>query len=191
MTDSSKPKSHILDISESWQRERPDLDLTEFLLAIHVMRLGRVLDDAYDAMCRTRFGINGSDMRVLFALRRAGKPYIRRATDLFRALLVTSGAITKQVDRLSSQGFVSRIDDPDLPAGVQLTAKGLKVANAATDSLAKNSVIATGLTGMSKAELAVGRHFVQKVILGLEAASERSSRSSNLKGKRAKSDAFR
>ncbi len=67
MTDSSKPKSHILDISESWQRERPDLDLTEFLLAIHIMRLGRALDDAYDAMCRTRFGINGSDMLRIYS----------------------------------------------------------------------------------------------------------------------------
>jgi DNA-binding MarR family transcriptional regulator len=150
------------------------LDLTEFLLAVYVMRLGRVLDDAFDAMCHTRFGISASDMGVLFALRRAGKPYVRRATDLFRALLVTSGAITKQVDRLSTQGFVSRIDDPNLPAGVRLTAKGLKAANAATDLLAKNSLIGSGLTGISKAELAAGRHFVQKIILGLEAASEHS-----------------
>ncbi len=175
MTESAKTKSHILDISESWQRERPELDLTEFLLAIHIMRLGRVLDDAYDTMCRKRFGISGADMRVLFALRRAGKPYIRRATDLFRALLVTSGAITKQVDRLSGLDFVTRIDDPDRPAGVQLTPKGLKVANAATDALANQSPISAGLVCVSKSELAAGRQFVEKIILGLEGSPVRTS----------------
>src|SRR5690606_34252964 len=100
----SGTRSHVQDIAESWRRERPDLDLQDFLLAIFAMRLGRKVDDKYDRMCRERWKISGADMRVLFALRRAGKPYARRPTDLFRALLVTSGAITKQVDRLIDLG---------------------------------------------------------------------------------------
>ena len=58
-----------------------------------------------------RHETSGADMRVLFALRRAGKPYAWRPTDLFRAHLVTSGAITKQVGRLTSLGFVERTDE--------------------------------------------------------------------------------
>jgi hypothetical protein len=119
MNDRDRRQSHIQDIIESWKRERPDLDLSDFLLAIYVMRLGRVVDDVYDRMSRKRLGISGADMRVLFALRRAGKPCARRPTDLFRALLVTSGAMTKQVDRLSDFGFVERLDD--LPKGLHQT----------------------------------------------------------------------
>ena len=143
--------SHIQDVVASWERERPDLDLSNFLLAICVMRLGRVVDDAYDRLCWARYGVSGADMRVLFALRRAGKPYARRPTDLFKALLVTSGAITKQVDRLRKLGFVDRIDDPSYSGGalIALTAKGLKATNAATELLAEGSPIAPGVQRMS------------------------------------------
>src|SRR5882724_2639117 len=141
----SSGKSHVQDVVESWRRERPDLDLSHFLLAIIAMRLGRRVDDKYDRLCRERYNISGADMRVLFALRRAGKPYARRPTDLFRAILVTSGAITKQVDRLVELGFVVRdTEDSDDNARfrIQLTPAGLRITNQATDLLCKQSPIA-------------------------------------------------
>lgn len=166
--------SHIQDVVASWERERPDLDLSNFLLAICVMRLGRVVDDAYDRLCRARYGVSGADMRVLFALRRAGKPYARRPTDLFKALLVTSGAITKQVDRLRALGFVDRINDPSYSGGalIALTAKGLKATNAATELLTKDSPIAPGVERMSTADRAAVRRFVQQLLESLENASD-------------------
>jgi DNA-binding MarR family transcriptional regulator len=165
-------RSHIQDVVSSWERERPDLDLSNFLLSICVMRLGRIVDDAYDRMCRKRYGISGADMRVLFALRRAGKPYARRPTDLFRALLVTSGAITKQVDRLSRLDFVDRMDDPTYTGGVliALTAKGLRASNSAAEWLTENSPIAPGVAQMTASERAAGRRFIQRVLESLEQA---------------------
>lgn len=168
----ARTRAHIQDVVASWQHARPDLDLSNFLLAICVMRLGRVLDDAYDRACRKRHGISGADMRVLFALRRAGKPYARRPTDLFRALLVTSGAITKQVDRLSKLGFVERLDDPAYTGGVliALTGKGLKAANVATEWLSEASPIAPGVTDMTAAERATARRLIQRMLENMEAA---------------------
>lgn len=163
--------SFILEIETSWRRERPDLELSNFLLAIYLTRLGRIVDDAADRLFRKRFGISGADMRVLFALRRAGKPFMRRPTDLFRALLVTSGAITKQVDRLSKKGLVERISRENQLGGVQLTAKGLKMADAATDLLAKQSVIEPGVKALPKSERSAGQQFVRHILLGLEAAA--------------------
>lgn len=170
----SRGRHHLQDIIATWTRERPDLDLSNYILAMFVMRLGRVVDDVYDRFCRKRFGISGADMRVLFALRRAGKPFVRRPTDLFRALLVTSGAITKQVDRLSRLGFVERLDDPTNSAGVliALTAKGLKAANAATDHLAKNSPIAPALANFKSTERETVRRLVQQMLQDLEEALE-------------------
>lgn len=163
-------RRHIEDVVSSWERERPDLDLSNFLLAICVMRLGRVLDDTYNRMCRKAYGISGADMRVLFALRRAGKPFARRPTDLFRALLVTSGAITKQVYRLSRLGFVDRLDDPAYPGGalIALTAKGLRAVDSATERLAKASPIAPGVEHMTTTDRATGRRIIQDMLEHLE-----------------------
>jgi DNA-binding MarR family transcriptional regulator len=180
MNDLTNFRGHIQDVVSSWERERPDLNLSNFLLAICVMRLGRILDDSYDRMCRKRYGISGADMRVLFALRRAGKPYARRPTDLFRALLVTSGAITKQVDRLSNLDFVERMDDPAYTGGVliALTGKGLRAANSAAEWLTENSPISPGLAKMTAGERTAGRRFVQQALENLEqsAALEANSR---------------
>ena len=165
-------RSRTLEIAESWRRARPDLDLSHFLQAIYVMRLGRVLDDAYDRMCRARFSISGSDTRVLFALRRAGKPYARRPTDLFRALLVTSGAMTKQVDRLSSFGFVERVDDPARSGGflILLTAKGLKAANAATEMLVDGSPITRALRSLSAPDRVALQRLVEHTLMEVESS---------------------
>jgi DNA-binding MarR family transcriptional regulator len=169
--DKSEPlaRSRAADIAATWKLERPDLDLSGFLLAVYVMRLGRVVDDAYDRMCRRQFGISGADMRVLFALRRAGKPFARRATDLYRALLVTSGAITKQVDRLSALGLVERgPTSPDSGTLVRLTTKGLRAANGAFDSLTRDSVIAQAMNALSAKQRSAGYALCEHLLLELE-----------------------
>jgi DNA-binding MarR family transcriptional regulator len=165
--------SHIEDVIESWRQERPDLDLGDFLVAILVMRLGRQVDDKYDRLCRQRYKISGADMRVLFALRRAGKPFARRPTDLFRALLVTSGAITKQVDRLVESGFVVRETDnseDNARFRIQLTAAGLRVVNQATELLSKQSPLRPGLAALSRSEVLALEKLLPKMLVALEAA---------------------
>jgi DNA-binding MarR family transcriptional regulator len=176
-TKAAEAGSHVEDVMESWRRERPDLDLSVFLLAIIAMRLGRQVDDKYDRLCRERYNISGADMRVLFALRRAGKPYARRPTDLFRALLVTSGAMTKQVDRLVEMGFVVRDadqTDDNARVRIQLTAAGLRVVNQATELLSKHSPLAPGLTALNRTELATLERLLPKVLISLEEADEDS-----------------
>ncbi|HWX26391.1 MAG TPA: hypothetical protein VNZ53_03015, partial [Steroidobacteraceae bacterium] len=58
--------SHFYEIAEAWRRERPDLNLDDFLLAICVLRLGRIVGDMSDRMCSARFGISDADMGLLF-----------------------------------------------------------------------------------------------------------------------------
>lgn len=171
----SERPSHLQDIIQTWTRERPDLDLSTYFLAMFIMRLGRVVDDVYDRLCHKRFGISGADMRVLFALRRAGKPYARRPTDLFKALLVTSGAITKQVDRLSKLGFVQRLDDPTNSAGVliALTGQGLKATTAATNHLVKHSPIDPALVNLTGSERETVRRLIQRMLQDVEDSLER------------------
>jgi hypothetical protein len=49
-------------ITVQWHRERGDLDLENFLLAIYFMRLGTLVDPPRSALPK-RYGINGGDIR--------------------------------------------------------------------------------------------------------------------------------
>ena len=159
-------------ITMQWQTERSDLDLQNFLLAIYFMRLGTLVDRAYDRHCQRQYGVNGGDMRLMLALRRSGPPYVKRPTDLFRALLVTSGAITKKVDRLLEHGYVERLPDPSHNGGflVHLTKKGLQVVEHAVEHLAQHSALAPAMARLSGDERKRGTDFVLRVLSALEVA---------------------
>lgn len=131
------------DIAVVLKRERPDLDPDDYLYLLYAQRIGRILEAVYDKYCRSEFEMSAADMRVLFALRRAGPSYALRPTELFRSLLVTSGAITKQVDRLMAAGYVDRRDGPQKSGGflIHLTKKGFKAADQALTSIADSSVV--------------------------------------------------
>ena len=162
--------SHIEFITLQWQREHSELDLSNFLLAIYFMRLGTLVEQAFDKMCQGLCGISGSDMRVLLALRRNGHPYAKRPTDLYRALLVTSGAVTKKIDRLASLGMVERLPDPGHGGGfiVHLTRKGLDIVEKAIVKLANESSIAPAIAHFSDAERAAGNAFCLRTLALME-----------------------
>ena len=161
-------------ITVQWHRERGDLDLENFLLAIYFMRLGTLVDRAYDRHCQKRYGINGGDMRLMLALRRSGPPYVKRPTDLFRALLVTSGAITKKVDRLVEAGYVERLPDPSHNGGflVHLTKKGLQVVELAIEHLANRSALGPAMSQFTAEERRRGAAFALRTLSALESTAE-------------------
>jgi DNA-binding MarR family transcriptional regulator len=165
-------KTFIELITVQWQRERGDLDLSNFLLAIYLMRLGSMIERDFDGLCQQRYRISGSDMRVLFALRRGGPPYVKRPTDLFKALLVTSGAMTKKVDRLASLGMVERVRDPGHLGGflIRLTRKGVQVADEMVEALATRSAIDPAMGQFTSAEREQLGRFALRMLTALEAA---------------------
>jgi DNA-binding MarR family transcriptional regulator len=162
--------SHISasDIAASLKRERPDLDQVDYLYLLYADRVGRIVETVFDKYCRARFGISGAEMRVLLALRRSGPPYSLRPTQLFRSLLVTSGAITKQVDRLMAGGFADRQPGPERSGGflIHLTTKGFDVANEALTALADSSVVSN--SALSPAERRTVLRLLEKILLDLE-----------------------
>jgi DNA-binding MarR family transcriptional regulator len=161
---------NIADLTSSWRRERPELDLSDFLLTVYILRMARIIDTEYDRVCRLQFGIRGSDMRILFSLRRAGKPYARRPTDLFKSLVLTSGAVTKQVDRLVKRRLVERLRDPEHRGGflVRLTARGLTVADKAADVLTKRSIVAPAMKSLSRKDREQAHRFCRFLLTELD-----------------------
>ena len=116
--------------------------------------------------------MSAADLRVLLALRRVGPPYSRRPTDLFRALLVTSGAVTKQVDRLEKRRLVKRLPDQSYGGGfqVQLTETGLKLADKVVAAIAAGKAVVLPLYDLPASERQAALRFAFKVISGLERA---------------------
>lgn len=162
--------SQTRDVAESWATQRPDLKPDDYLPLILGTRLGRVLERQFDERCREAFGLSSSEMRVALALRRKGPPFARRPTDLYQAVLVTSGAITKQVGRLVEAGYVDRSPDPSSANGflVRLTETGVKLADDALDMLADTSPAGMGATSLTPEERHMFRILCEKFLLDLE-----------------------
>ena len=168
--------SLIHEITRQWHVERPDLDLRNFLLQIYLQRIGRIIESRFSKLMARRFGISAQDTRVLFALRRGGAPFAKRPTDLFRATLVTSGAITKQVDRLARKKLVRRLPDPDYRGGflVQLTEKGMEFIDRVSTVVATESFIGPAIRSMNTSERDMAERFCLRLIATLEATDSGS-----------------
>lgn len=101
---------HVDVLIEQWRRERPDLDVSPMAVVARLSRLSRLLDRKVEELYAA-YGLNQSQFGVLAALRRAGPPYCLSPTDLYNALLISSGAMTNRLERLRAAGYIRRIPD--------------------------------------------------------------------------------
>lgn len=113
-----------------WARERPDLDTGPMEV---FARLGRTHRLATAAIEKTlaEFDLTVSAMDVLFALRRAGKPYRRTPSELAEVSLLTSGGVTFRLDKLEEGGLIRRVPSSEDRRVVwaELTPAGLALAD--------------------------------------------------------------
>lgn len=98
---------HVARIQQAWARERPDLDVRPQGVIGRLHRVGGHLTDQLRLVYR-RYGLGEGDFDVLAALRRAGAPFERAPGELAEHTMVTTGAMTKRIDRLERDGLVTR-----------------------------------------------------------------------------------
>jgi DNA-binding MarR family transcriptional regulator len=98
---------HVARILDEWAGERPDLDVSPSGVIGRLHRLGAYLTDEL-APVYAKHGLGEGDFDVLATLRRAGDPFERTAGELANHTMVTSGAMSKRIDRLERAGLVSR-----------------------------------------------------------------------------------
>jgi DNA-binding MarR family transcriptional regulator len=124
----------VEEIIQDWERERPDLDPTAIGLSARIVLLYRLLQAAERRGLR-QVGLEPWAMEVLSALRRQGPPYQLTPTELRRAALLTSGAMTNRLDKLEAEGWVTRCQHPGDRRGllVTLTESGRAKADEAVE----------------------------------------------------------
>ena len=115
-----------------WQRERPELDSSPFRIQGRILRLSALLMRKIDGWLGP-LGLSWEAFSLIVTLRRSGKPYALRPTDLLRESLLTSGAITNRIDRVERLGLVERRPDPQDGRSwlIKLTPAGKKLADIA------------------------------------------------------------
>ena len=114
---------------QQWARERPDLPTLPMAI------FGR-LSDASERALRDHMnplfaeaGLQPGEFDVLATLRRSGDPYMLSPTQLYEALMISSGGMTNRLDRLEHAGLVARQPDPNDRRGklIALTDSGARV----------------------------------------------------------------
>ncbi len=119
-------------IIAAWRRERPDSDPAPQGIIGRLHRIAMTLDAAL-AENFARFGFSAGEFDVLATLLRAGRPYERTAGELASHAMITSGGLSKRIDRLESRGLIERtVDEVDTRRrNVRLSATGLALVDEA------------------------------------------------------------
>lgn len=128
-----KEKKDIIDrLVEEWNLERPELDTDAMHIVGRIIKLGKVLEkQASEAL--KGFDIYYTDLDVLATIRRSGEPYQLAPKQLMESVLITSGAMTALLDRLTKLELIYRVPDENDKriklAG--LTDKGIEIIDKA------------------------------------------------------------
>lgn len=146
---------HVDRIVEQWAEQRPELDTSGLRVAARAIRLQRYLDQAVSDAVRP-FGLHIGELNVLATLRRSGPPFQLTPTQLYRGLLLSSGAMTNRLDRLEANNLITRTVDPDDRRRVQvaLTERGREVIDQAMDAhVSRLDEVLAGIDDQQRTEL--------------------------------------
>jgi DNA-binding MarR family transcriptional regulator len=134
-----KPRDHLDRIVAQWRRERPDLDVAPLAVLGRLFRAAQLADAAL-AERLADHELPPGWFDLLAALRRAGAPYELNPTALMETMMISSGGITKRLDRLVEASLVERRPDPADRRGtlVRLTRKGKSVIDKAVVAHVRN-----------------------------------------------------
>lgn len=103
----TEEQDHVARIQAAWRAERPDLDVRPQGVIGRLHRIAARLTSELN-LVYAQHGLTEGEFDVLAALRRAGTPYERAPGEIALHTMVTTGAVSKRVDRLEEAGLVHR-----------------------------------------------------------------------------------
>jgi DNA-binding MarR family transcriptional regulator len=123
---------HSEEVVAQWKAQRPDLDPSPMATFTRLWRVARAMDERLQTVF-TGHGLEAGWFDVLATLRRSGAPFRLSAGTLARGLVMSTGGMTKRLDKLEAAGLVERLPDPADRRGVLvvLTERGLATVDQA------------------------------------------------------------
>lgn len=117
-----------------WNSEKPHLDTLPMALLGRMMRLSKHVE-AEIAMYHKSVGLTMGEFDVLATLRRSGGDFCLTPSALLASMMLTSGAMTNRLDRLTSKGLISRQHSTEdrRSVSVALTKVGVELIDLAID----------------------------------------------------------
>lgn len=98
-------------IVQAWQSADPRLDSSSIEVTGRLLLCASYYERAVIAALEP-FGLSVADFDVLNTLRRVGDQHGSKPTEMARASLITTGAMTSRLDRLERSGLIRRLPDP-------------------------------------------------------------------------------
>ena len=109
-----------------WATEKPELDTEPMAIMGRLLRIAKKMETRV-AQLHKQYDLTLGEFDVLATLRRSGEPFWLTPSELIDSMMLTSGAMTNRLDKLTSKGLIARqhnqSDRRSVP--VQLTEKGL------------------------------------------------------------------
>ncbi|TSD84855.1 MarR family transcriptional regulator [Mycobacterium sp. KBS0706] len=171
MTDGTDgTEDHVDRLRRQWARELPDLDTEPMAVLGRAYRLSNLVRGDIEATF-AGFGLDRGEFDVIGTLRRSGPPYRLTPTELYTALMMSSGGLTHRLDRLEKAGLIRREKSPQDGRSVLvgLTADGAARAEAAFRAdMAQEAAVLQALDPEERAALA---GLLRKLITRIEADS--------------------
>ncbi|MEE9407486.1 MAG: MarR family transcriptional regulator [Polaribacter sp.] len=128
-------KDLIDSLISGWKEERPELDTSAMEVVGRILKLSKVLEKRASKSLSI-YNIHYTDLDVLATIRRSGKPYELTPSQLMKSVLITSGAMTALLNRLTKLDLIYRSPDPKdgRIKLVGLTKKGFKLIDKAIET---------------------------------------------------------
>jgi DNA-binding MarR family transcriptional regulator len=150
-----------------WKKERPELDTEAMQIVGRIIKLGKILEKRASTILKDS-GIHYTDLDVLSTIRRSGKPYELTPKQLMESVLITSGAMTALLDRLTKLKLVYRATDKKdgriKLAG--LTEKGISIIDGAIEVRFKEANLSVEI--FNKKEHLILSGLLKKLLSSLE-----------------------
>jgi len=162
----SVTEDHVDRVVAQWRDERPELDVASMEIFGRLARLAKHCEKAR-AEALSPFGFKEGEFDVLATLRRAGAPYELSPTQLYRSLMITSGAITNRLMRLEQADLVERVPNPQDGRGlaVRLTREGLELIDRAVNVHVETQNLLLG--GLGRGDRAILAALLKRALLAL------------------------
>jgi len=154
--DRTAPADAVARILDEWRVQRPDLDPSPMGVLGRIARV-HSLQRAGLATLLSEHSLSLSSFDVLANLRRSAPPHRKTPSELAVSSMISTGGITFRLDRLETDGLITRVRDTDdrrvwyaelTPAGIEL------IDRVVEQHLEREHAIVNALTPAERAELA-------------------------------------